>query len=314
MSSYIGRRLLWFIPVSFLLVTFTFMLIHIVPGNPAHSILGEEASEEAVLLLEAKLGLDQPLYVQYFRYLGDIVQGDFGNSLYGSQAVIDLIVTRLPVTVELSLLAIIVSLFISVPIGILSAKYQNSWIDHLGRFMALAGAAIPTFWLALIMVFVFSVTVQWFPALGWVPLSEGVGSNLYYLIMPVFCLSLPLAAMESRMLRGEMLEVLSQVYIQVAKAKGLKQKTVLMSHALRNAILPVVTIVGLQMGGLLSGAVIVESIFSLPGMGQLVLNAIVQRDYPVVSGTVLFMGITILLTNLLVDIVYAFLDPRIRYS
>jgi peptide/nickel transport system permease protein len=314
MAGYIGRRLLWFIPVLFLLITFTFGLIHMVPGNPAHSILGEEASEEAVKLLEAKLGLDQPISAQFFQYLSSTLRGDFGNSLYGSQPVVDLIITRLPVTLEIALLAIVMSLCISLPLGILSAKYQNSWIDHLGRLLALAGAAVPTFWVSLIMVFLFSVIVQWFPALGWVPLSEGVWDNLYHLMMPVFALSLPLAAMESRMLRGEMLEVLNQVYIQVARAKGMRQKAVLLRHALRNAVLPVVTVIGLQMGGLLGGAVIIESIFSLPGMGQLVLNAIVQRDYPVVNGTVLFMGATILFVNLLVDVLYAFLDPRIRYS
>jgi len=314
MASYIGRRLLWFIPVCLLLITFTFGLIHLVPGNPAHSILGEEASPESIRLLEAKLGLDQSLPIQYFRYLSDTLHGNFGNSLYGSQPVIDLIITRLPITVEIAILSIVVSLFISLPLGILSAKYPNSWIDHFGRFMALAGAAVPTFWVSLVMVFLFSVTVQWFPAIGWVPLSEGLGANLYHLIMPVFAMSLPLAAMESRMLRGEMLEVLNQVYIQVARAKGMRQRAVLLRHALRNAVLPVITVIGLQMGGLLGGAVIIESIFSLPGMGQLVLNAIVQRDYPVVNGSVLFMGATILFTNLLVDVLYAFLDPRIRYS
>ncbi|MEK3724740.1 ABC transporter permease [Paenibacillus sp. FSL H8-0034] len=314
MASYIGRRLLWFIPVCLLLITFTFSLIHLVPGNPAHTILGEEASEQAVHLLEVKLGLDQPLSVQYVRFLSATLQGDFGSSLYGSQPVIGLILSRLPVTLEIAILAILMSLCIALPLGILSAKYPNSWIDHFGRFMALAGAAVPTFWVSLILVFVFSVTVQWFPALGWVPLSKGLGTNLYHLIMPVFALSLPLAAMESRMLRGEMLEVLSQVYIQVARAKGMRQRAVLLRHALRNAILPVVTVIGLQMGGLLGGAVLIESIFSLPGMGQLVLNAIVQRDYPVVNGSVLFMGGTILFTNLLVDVLYAFLDPRIRYS
>ncbi|MFC5650360.1 ABC transporter permease [Paenibacillus solisilvae] len=314
MTSYVGRRLLWFIPVSLLLIIFTFSLIHLVPGNPAHTILGEEASPEAVKLLEAKLGLDQPLSVQFFDYLSDTLRGNFGNSLYGSQPVIELIITRLPVTLEISVLAILLSLAISLPLGILAARRPNSWIDHTGRLIALAGAAVPTFWVSLILVFLLSVTVRWFPALGWVPLSEGVGSNLYHLVMPVMALSLPLAAMESRMLRGEMLEVLSQVYIQVARAKGMREKAVLLRHGLRNAILPVITVIGLQMGGLLGGAVLIESIFSLPGMGQLVLNAIVQRDYPVVNGTVLFMGGTILFTNLLVDVIYAFLDPRIRYS
>jgi peptide/nickel transport system permease protein len=314
MATYIGRRLLSFIPVALILITFTFSLIHLTPGNPAYTILGQEASKENVQLLEAKLGLDQPLTVQFFRYMSNTLHGDFGNSLFGGQPVINLILTRIPITLELAFLAILFSLCISLPLGILSAKKPNSWIDHFSRLLALAGAAVPTFWLSLILVFLLSVTVQWLPSLGWVPLSEGIGDNLTHLIIPVFALSLPLAAMESRMLRGEMLEVLSQVYIQVARAKGMRQRAVLLRHALRNAVLPVITVVGLQMGALLGGAVIVESIFSLPGMGQLVFNSIVQRDYSVLNGCVLFMGGTILLTNLAVDVLYAFLDPRIRYS
>jgi peptide/nickel transport system permease protein len=314
MASYIGRRLLSFIPVALILIVFTFSLIHLTPGNPAYTILGDQASKENVQLLEAKLGLDQPLTVQFFRYMSNTLRGDFGNSLFGGQPVINLIVTRIPITLELAVLAILLSLCISLPLGILSAKKPNSWIDHFSRLLALAGAAVPTFWLSLILVFLLSVTVQWLPSLGWVPLSEGIGDNLNHLIIPVFALSLPLSAMESRMLRGEMLEVLSQVYIQVARAKGMRQRAVLLRHALRNAVLPVITVIGLQMGTLLGGAVIVESIFSLPGMGQLVFNSIVQRDYSVLNGCVLFMGGTILLTNLVVDVLYAFLDPRIRYS
>jgi len=196
----------------------------------------------------------------------------------------------------------------------MAAKYPNSLIDHFGRFMAMVGAAIPTFWFALVAVYLFSVKLNWLPAIGWVPLSDGVGTNLFHLIIPVIALSLPLAAVEARMLRGELLEVLNQVYIQVARAKGMREKVVFLHHAFRNAVLPVITIVGLQMGSIISGAVIVESIFSLPGMGQLVLNAILQRDYPLLNGTVLFMGAIILITNLLVDVLFALLDPRIRYS
>jgi peptide/nickel transport system permease protein len=314
MASYIGRRLLSFIPVALILIVFTFSLIHLTPGNPAYTILGDQASKENVKLLEIKLGLDQPLTVQFFHYMSNTLRGDFGNSLFGGQPVINLIVTRIPITLELAVLAILLSLCISLPLGILSAKKPNSWIDHFSRLLALAGAAVPTFWLSLILVFLLSVTVQWLPSLGWVPLSEGIGDNLIHLIIPVFALSLPLSAMESRMLRGEMLEVLSQVYIQVARAKGMRQRAVLLRHALRNAVLPVITVIGLQMGTLLGGAVIVESIFSLPGMGQVVFNSIVQRDYSVLNGCVLFMGGTILLTNLVVDVLYAFLDPRIRYS
>jgi peptide/nickel transport system permease protein len=313
-ATFIIRRFLWICPVGLLLMFVTFSLIHMTPGSPALAILGQEASKESVRLLEAKLGLDQPLPVQFYQYVSGVASGNFGKSLLGGQKVIDLIVTRLPVTLELALLAILMSLCIALPLGMLSARFPNSWIDHFGRFMALAGAAIPTFWFSLILVFLFSITIPLFPSMGWIPLSEGLGSNVYHMIMPVFALALPLAALESRMLRGEMLEVLGQLYIQVVRAKGMKSTSVFMRHAFRNAILPVITIVGLQMGSLLSGAVIAESIFSLPGIGQLVLNAILQRDYPVLSGTVLFMGAMILITNLIVDVLFAFLDPRIRYS
>ncbi|WP_274649081.1 ABC transporter permease [Paenibacillus humicola] len=314
MASYIVRRLLSFVPVALILIVFTFSLIHLTPGNPAYTILGDEASPENVKLMEAKLGLDQPLSVQFLHYVSNTMHGDFGNSLFGGQPVLELIVTRIPVTLELAVLAILLSLCISLPLGILSANKPGSWIDHAGRLLALAGAAVPTFWLSLILVFLLSVTVRLLPALGWVPLTESVGGNLIRMIIPVFALALPLSAMESRMLRGEMLEVLSQVYIQVARAKGIRRRAVLMRHALRNAVLPVITIIGLQMGSLLGGAVIVESIFSLPGMGQLVFNSIVQRDYSVLNGCVLFMGGTILMTNLIVDVLFALLDPRIRYS
>jgi peptide/nickel transport system permease protein len=312
--TFILRRFLWFCPVALLLITATFSLIHMTPGSPAVAILGQEASKEKVAMLEAKLGLDKPLPEQFYHYITNLLNGDFGKSLIGGQPIIDLIISRLPITLELSFLAILLSLCIALPLGILSAKYPNSWIDHFGRFMAMVGSAIPTFWFSLILVFLFSITIPLFPSMGWVPISEGLGSNIFHLLLPVFALSLPLAALESRMLRGELLEVLSQVYIQVARAKGMKSTAVFLHHAFRNAILPVITIIGLQMGSLLGGTVIAESIFSLPGMGQLVLTAILQRDYPVLSGTVLFMGAMILVTNLVVDVLFAFLDPRIRYS
>jgi peptide/nickel transport system permease protein len=314
LTTFVVRRFLWFVPVGLLLLVATFSLIHLTPGSPALAILGQQASVESVQQLEVKLGLDRPLTVQFFTYMTDIVTGQFGESLIGGQPVIELIVSRMPVTLELALLSILLSLVIALPLGILSAKYPGSWIDHFGRFMALAGAAVPTFWFALILVFLFAVKLPLLPSMGWVPIADGFGSNLLHLVMPVFAMALPLAAIESRMLRGELLEVMSQVYIQVARAKGLHARAVLLRHAFRNAILPVITVIGLNMGSTLSGAVIVESIFSLPGMGQLVLNAILQRDYPVLSGTVLFMGAMILLTNLIVDIVFALMDPRIRYS
>jgi peptide/nickel transport system permease protein len=189
----------------------------------------------------------------------------------------------------------------------------NTWIDALARLLALVGAALPNFWLALVLVFVVAVSVHWFPVLGWVPLSQSIGANLQHVVLPVVVLALPLIAVTSRVLRGEMLEVLHNLYIQVARAKGVPEVRVTFRHALRNALIPVVTVVGLQVGGLLGGGVITEEIFSLPGMGQLVVTSIVERDYPTLQGTVLFMAVVVLLANLCVDLVYALIDPRIQY-
>jgi peptide/nickel transport system permease protein len=228
--------------------------------------------------------------------------------------VISLIVTRLPVTLELSGLAIALSLVIALPTGILAAYRPNTWIDSVSRRMALVGAAVPNFWLALLLVYLFAVSLRWVPSLGWVPLTQSVPQNLVHLILPVIVLALPLAAVTSRVLRGELLEIMHMLYIQVARAKGINEWSVVMRHGLRNALVPVVTVIGLQVGALLGGVVITESIFSLPGMGQLVVDAIFDRDYPVLDGSVLFMAGVVLLANLVVDLVYAWLDPRIRYN
>lgn len=308
------RRLLALIPVAGLVLVVTFSLIHLTPGNPALTILGEEASPKEVHLLDVKLGLTQPLLTQFAQYVGHAVTGNFGQSLLDGQPVSQLVATRLPITVELTALAIALSLLIAIPTGILAATYRNTWIDSLSRLLALFGAAVPNFWLALLLVYLFSVTLHWLPPLGWVPASQSLSLNLVHLILPAVVLALPLAAVTSRVLRGELLEVLRLLYIQVARAKGARERRVLFRHALRNALVPVTTVIGLQIGALLSGVVITESIFSLPGMGQLVVSAIFSRDYPVLDGSVLFMAFIVLLANLAVDLLYAFLDPRIRYS
>ncbi len=314
MAGFVLRRLINLIPVALIVLLVTFSLIHIAPGNPAYTILGEQASPSAVHLLEVKLGLNRPLVVQFMVYLGHAVRGNLGRSLLDNQSVSQLIVTRLPVTLELSVLAVVVSLMIALPAGILAAYRPNTWIDSLSRFLALVGAAVPNFWLALLLVYFLAVAHHWFPALGWVPLSQGVGSNLVHLVLPVIVLALPLVAVTSRVLRGELLEVMHAMFIQVARAKGVRERAVILHHGLKNALIPVVTVVGLQVGGLLGGVVITESIFSLPGMGQLVVNAIFDRDYTVLQGSVLFMAMVVLIVNLLVDLCYAWLDPRIRYN
>ncbi|AEJ40598.1 binding-protein-dependent transport systems inner membrane component [Sulfobacillus acidophilus TPY] len=313
MTLFVVRRLVSLIPVAFLVLLVTFSLIHLTPGNPAYTILGEEASRRSVALLDQKLGLNHPIWWQLVHYLEQVATGNLGQSLINGQPVFGLIVSRLPVTGELALVGLVGSLLIALPSGLLSAARPNRWIDATSRILALIGAAVPNFWLALVLVYLFSVTWHWFPSLGWVPLSQGLGANLWHLVLPAGVLALQLAAITARILRGEMLEVIHALYIQTARAKGAPERTVLLKHAFRNALIPVATVVGLQMGTLLGGVVITETIFSLPGMGQLVVNAIFERDYPVLDGTVLFMAFVVLISNLVVDVVYALLDPRIRY-
>lgn len=314
MAGFIIRRLINLIPVAFIVLLVTFSLIHLTPGNPAYTILGEQASKSAVRLLDQKMGLNQPLMVQFVTYLNHAIHGNLGRSLLDNEPVAHLIITRLPITVELSVLALALSLVIALPMGIMAAYRPNTWVDSISRVLALVGAAVPNFWLALLLIYVFAVSLRWLPSIGWVPLSQGVGQNLVHLILPVVVLSLPLVATTSRVLRGELLEALHALYIQVARAKGLREWTVVMRHGLKNALIPVVTVVGLQVGFLLGGVVITEEIFSLPGMGQLVVGAIFDRDYMVLQGSVLFMALVVLLANLAVDLCYAWLDPRIRYN
>lgn len=314
MARFIVRRIINVIPVAFMVLLVTFSLIHIAPGNPAYTILGEQASRAAVKLLDQQMGLNQPLGLQFVEYVKHVVEGNLGYSLLDHQSVASLIVSRLPVTFELAFLAVVLSLLIALPAGILAAYRPNTWIDSLSRVLALVGAAVPNFWLALLLVYIFAVSLHWFPSLGWIPLNQGVGGNLWHIILPVVVLALPLVAITSRVLRGELMEVMRLMYIQVARSKGVREWGVVMRHGLRNALIPVVTVVGLQVGGLLGGVVITESIFSLPGMGQLVVNAIFNRDYPVLQGSVLFMALVVLAANLLVDLCYAWIDPRIRYN
>lgn len=314
MARFIVPRIINVIPVAFIVLLVTFSLIHIAPGNPAYTILGEQASPAAVKLLDQQMGLNQPLPVQFVEYLKHVVEGNLGFSLLDHQSVASLIVSRLPVTFELTILAVLVSLIIALPAGIVAAYRPNTWIDSLSRVLALVGAAVPNFWLALLLVYIFAVSLHWLPSLGWIPLGQGVGSNLVHIILPVVVLTLPLVAVTSRVLRGELMEVMRLLYIQVARSKGVREWGVVMRHGLRNALIPVVTVVGLQVGGLLGGVVITESIFSLPGMGQLVVNAIFNRDYPALQGSVLFMALVVLAANLLVDLCYAWIDPRIRYN
>jgi peptide/nickel transport system permease protein len=313
-AGFIVRRLLNLIPVALVVLLVTFSLIHLAPGNPAYTILGEQASKQAVKLLDIKMGLNRPLPTQFLVYLWHVVHGNMGRSLLDNEPVGHLIISRLPITLELTILAMALALIVALPIGILAGYRPNTWIDSLSRLLALVGAAVPNFWLALLLIWVFAVKLRWMPALGWVPLSQGIGQNLYHIALPVVVLALQLVAITSRVLRGELMEVLHQLFVQVARAKGINEWGVVMRHGVRNALIPVITVVGLQVGGLLGGVVITEEIFSLPGMGQLVVNSIFNRDYITLQGTVLFLALVVLLANLAVDLLYAAIDPRIRYN
>jgi peptide/nickel transport system permease protein len=314
MGRYILRRLLQMIPVLFLVSLIVFSLIHLTPGDPATSMLGEEATPEAVAALRQKLGLDRSLPEQYVRWLGAVMQGDLGRSIRSNQPVSQAIMDRLPVTIELSLIAVLISLAIAIPTGIISAMRRNSAIDTTSTTVALLGVSLPNFFLAILLIFLFSLKLGWLPPIGYTPFLDNPAENLKRMLMPAITLGTALAAIVMRMTRSSLLEVLDQDYVRTARAKGLTESSMVRRHALRNAMIPVVTVVGLQVGGLLGGAIITESIFVLPGIGRLLVDSILQRDFPLVQGVVRFAALAFLLANLAVDLLYAFLDPRIRYS
>jgi peptide/nickel transport system permease protein len=307
MGTYILKRLLALIPVLVGVSVLVFLSIYLVPGDPLSAVLGEAViSAERQAELRQQYGFNDPLPVQYFRFAGRAVRGDLGQSLQTRRPVMLEIQSQLMATVQLTLAAMALAILIGVPLGILAATHHNTWVDSLGMLVSLGGISIPTFWSGLMLLVVFSLTLGWLPATG----TQGVER----LIMPAACLGYGAAAIIARLTRSSMLEVLRQGYVTTARAKGLAARTVTLRHALRNAIIPVITIVGLQFGNLLAGAVVVETVFSRQGIGRLLVGAILGRDFPVVQGTVLFVATVYVLINLLVDLSYAWLDPRIRYT
>jgi peptide/nickel transport system permease protein len=309
---FVGRRLLATIPLLFLVSLVVFSFVHVLPGDPAILFLGEEADPDTVARFRARLGFDRPLATQYLEWLGRALQGDLGRSLRTNQPVTEAILQRLPVTLELLGAALLVSLAIAVPMGIVSAVKRNSGVDLASTVFALVGFSLPNFWLGLMLIYVFALLFRWLPPSGFVPLSAGVGSNLQALVLPALTLGTALAALVTRQLRSGMLEVLRQDYVRTAQAKGLSQRVVVGKHALRNALIAVVTVIGLQIGGLLGNTIITESLFALPGVGRLMIDAVFSRDFFVVQGVILFLAVGYVVSNLLVDLVYSYLDPRIR--
>ncbi|AWX54119.1 ABC transporter permease [Brevibacillus brevis] len=309
---FIVRRLLLTIPILLLVSIMTFSLIHMIPGDPARVILGEEATPEAYRALRTELGLDQPIVVQYFSWLGKVVTGDLGISITDRVPVADLIMQRLPATVELTIGTFLVAILIAFPAGILAAVRRGTWIDYTSTFTALGGMSIPSFWLAMMMIIFFAVENQWLPSSGYVPFSENPTQNLMAMILPCLATGLRESAVLMRMLRSSLLDVVSMDFIRTAKAKGLNEARTILGHALRNAMVPVVTTSGLMIAGLLGGLVITESIFSIPGFGRLIVESVFKRDYVTVQGAILVSAVLVVLVNLIVDILYAVIDPRIK--
>jgi len=308
----LGRRLLATIPLLFLVSLVVFALVHALPGDPAVLFLGEEADPETLARFRVRLGLDRPLVAQYAAWLGRALRGDLGRSLRTNQPVAEAILERLPVTLELLVAALSVSLAIAIPMGIVSAVKRNSGVDLVSTVFALVGFAMPGFWLGIILIYVFALLLRWLPPSGWVPLPASVPQNLLSLVLPAFTLGTALAALVTRQLRSGMLEVLRQDYVRTAQAKGLSERQVVGKHALKNALISVVTVVGLQLGGLLGNTIITETLFALPGVGRLMIDSIFSRDFFVVQGVILFLAVGYVLSNLLVDVLYSYLDPRIR--
>lgn len=314
MATYILRRLIFIVPVALFVSFIVFMLIHLVPGNPARVLLGEEATPETVAGLTKELGLDKPLLTQYVIWLGQSLHGNFGQSIQLQQPVLQAIVQRIPVTLELGIASLLFSVVVAIPLGVLSATRPNSRLDVLVNVISLMGTAIPSFVLGLGLILLFALLVRVFPPGGYVPFSDDPAANLRDLILPMITLGTGAVAVNLRQVRANMIEVLGQDYIRTARAKGLRERRVQYVHALRNALLPLLTIVGLQAGAILAGAVVVETIFLWPGVGALAVQSILAKDYPVVQATVLLAALSYMLINLLVDVGYGLLDPRIGYG
>jgi len=306
MIRFFVRRLVLTIPVLFGVATLVFSLIHLVPGDPVQAMLGESASPSDIAELRTRLGFDRPLYVQYGSFLKGAITGDLGASLRTNQSVTEAIVERLPATIELAFAAMTVAVLIAIPLGILAAVRAGTAVDLGATTLALIGISMPNFWLGPLLAIVFSVT------LGWLPVS-GRGT-LAHLVLPAITLGAPLAAVLARMTRASVIEELRELYVLAARARGVSRARAVLRHAFRNSLIPIVTVLGLQFGAVLTGAVITETIFAWPGVGRLLIQSISFRDYPLVQGCILMIAVTYVSMNLITDLVYGFLDPRIRFE
>jgi len=305
MTQYIVRRLLQMIPITLGILTLVFSLIHLVPGDPALQIAGENARPEDVLAVRKALGLDKPLWTQYVSYLEGVAHGDLGRSFQTNESVSVQIRERYPATIELAFGSMVVALLVAFPLGIISAIYRNSWIDNVARFFALIGVSMPSFWFGPLLIIAFAINHTWFPVSG---REQGLRS----LVLPSLTMGLAMAAILTRMIRVSLAEELTQLYVTTAIAKGVTRAKAIFRHALKNALIPVITILALQFGSLLTGAIITEQIFSWPGLGRLLLQSISARDYPQVQASILVIALTYIAVNFISDLLYGVVDPRIK--
>lgn len=313
MSVYLLRRLLATIPVMGVVALFVFGLLHLTPGDPAAIIAGDYATADDIARIHKQLGLDRPLPVQFVAWLGQLARGDLGTSIFSNLPVARLIGQRLQPTVVLSVTTLVIAVGLAVPIGVLAAWRSGTWVDRFVMGFAVFGFSVPVFVLGYLLIYLFAIQLGWLPVQGYVPLERGLWPCLRSILLPSFALGVIYMALIARITRATVLEVLSQDYIRTAEAKGLAPATVLLGHALKNASVPIVTIIGVGLTLLIGGVVVTESVFAIPGVGRLTVDAILRRDYPIIQGVILVFSGAYVLVNLLIDISYTFLDPRIRY-
>lgn len=312
MKTFLIKRLLSVIPILFIVSLIIFACIHLTPGDPARAMLGEEASEEQIMNLRESMGLNDPLPVQYVRWLGNACKGDLGESIFMNKPVTQVIGEQIKPTLSLAILAQIFALVIALPIGIIAAKRKGTWVDHAASGFTLFGISIPSFLLGLLLILFFAVWLRVLPVAGYKEMSDGLGEHIKYLILPALSLGLMQAALITRMTRASVLEVLNTDYIKMARSKGVRGLRLLYIHALKNALIAIITVVGQSFITLLSGATVVEFLFNIPGVGQLIVNSIARRDYAVIQGIVLIIAIINIIVNFCIDLFYGLADPRIR--
>ncbi|HLT20264.1 MAG TPA: ABC transporter permease [Thermomicrobiales bacterium] len=314
MLRYLLRRLLALIPVLILVSLISFTLVHLTPGDPVAQILGDDATVDEIERVRHDLGLDRPVYEQYLIWVGDALRGDLGQSIYVNQPVTSMIIERAEPTLMLAIVALFFTLIIGIPSGVIAAIKHNSYLDQSLMLLALLAVSMPNFWLGLNLILLFSVYIGWFPTGGYTPLGESVVGAFKSVMLPAIALGFSQAALVARMTRASMLDVIRTDYVRTARAKGLPASRVYITHALKNALLPTITVIGLVLTVLIGGTVVTETVFTIPGAGRLVVNSVIRRDYPVIQGAIMMVATAYVLINLVIDLIYVYVDPRIRLS